>query len=351
MGEIVPSAQRMSTTVGRSRSGLLGKLLGGAPNGESPGLRVYYASDVHGSQICWGKFLRAAPFYGADVLIMGGDLTGKAIVPIEKQPTGELSARFLGEQRHAKGDEQSDQLLHSIRFNGFYPWIATPEEIKNMEADKQSQQDLFETIMADDLREWIRAADARLEGTDTRLYVMAGNDDPWSIDGVLREGKHSTFCDNQVVRVGEHEMLSCGHANMTPWRAHRDLDDGALYEHLKELAEQLENPATAIFNIHVPPYDSGLDMAVEINPGDLTPVFRSGQPHVIPVGSRAVRQLIEEYQPLLGLHGHIHEARGEARIGRTLVLNPGSEYNTGRIHGVLVTLSSDAILGHQFVSG
>ena len=49
---------------------------------ETATLQLYYASDVHGSDVCWRKFLGAGRFYGVQALIMGGDLTGKAIVPI-----------------------------------------------------------------------------------------------------------------------------------------------------------------------------------------------------------------------------------------------------------------------------
>jgi len=145
-------------------------------------------------------------------------------------------------------------------------------------------------------------------------------------------------------------MVSCAYANPTPWNSPRELDEDALYTKLRGLAEQVESPATAIFNLHVPPHNSGLDTANEMNP-DLTLVFKSGQPNPVPVGSTAVRQIIEEYQPLLALHGHIHESRGEARIGRTLCINSGSEYNSGRIHGVTVKLAPSEVVSHQFVIG
>jgi Icc-related predicted phosphoesterase len=145
-------------------------------------------------------------------------------------------------------------------------------------------------------------------------------------------------------------MISLSYANPTPWASPRELDEDALYARLRALADRLERPAAAIFNLHVPPYDSGLDRAPKLKP-DLTPVYTGGRPVPIPVGSTAVRQLIEEVQPLLALHGHIHESRGEVRIGRTLALNSGSEYNTGRLHGVVVRLGLDRVISHQFVVG
>ena len=202
----------------------------------------------------------------------------------------------------------------------------------------------------DELRRWIDLADERMADYGIDVFVMPGNDDPWSCDPVIENAAHVQACDDRIVRVGDHEMISCAYANPTPWNSPRELDEDALYARIKRMAEQLESPETAIFNLHVPPYDSGLDTANEINP-DLTVVFKSGQPNPIPVGSTAVRQLIEEYQPLLALHGHIHESRGEARIGRTLCINSGSEYNSGRIHGVTVKLAPDEVVSHQFVIG
>jgi uncharacterized protein len=170
------------------------------------------------------------------------------------------------------------------------------------------------------------------------------------VDDILAGSQGLVFCDDRIVRVGPHEMISSSFANPTPWNSPRELDEEALFERLKKLADQLEDPSRSIFNLHVPPYDSRLDIGPSLKP-DLTPRYSGGQPVMKPVGSHAVRQLIEEYQPLLALHGHIHESKGEIRIGRTLALNSGSEYNTGRLHGVVVTLGDERVVSHQFVVG
>lgn len=311
---------------------------------------IYYASDVHGSEQCWRKFLGAGRFYGVGALIMGGDLTGKAIVPIARQATGEYRATFLGEEQVARNETELEELLKAIRYNGMYPWVSTTEEIAAYAADPTARERLFDDVMLAELRRWIELADARMSEYGIETYVMAGNDDPWVCDEVIAAARHVQPCDDQVLRVGPHEMISLSYANPTPWHSPRELDEDALYARIKRLADQVEDPSSSIFNLHVPPYDSGLDRAREINE-DLTLVYKSGQPVEIPVGSTAVREVIEEYQPLVSLHGHIHESRGEARIGRTLAINSGSEYNSGRIHGVVVTLGSDTVLSHQFTIG
>jgi Icc-related predicted phosphoesterase len=313
-------------------------------------LDLYYASDVHGSEKCWRKFLGAGRFYDVQALIMGGDLTGKAIVPIERRPDGTHAAFMLGETRETRTQEELDELFGAIRFNGMYPWVASGEEIAAHRDDPVGRGELFERVMLAELQRWVDLADERMSEYGIDVYVMPGNDDPWSCDSVIEAARHVQACDGRVVRVAGHEMISCAYANPTPWNSPRELDEDALYAKLRRLAEQLEEPASAIFNLHVPPFDTGLDTANEVNP-DLTLRYVSGSPHPIPVGSHAVRQLIEEYQPALALHGHIHESRGEARIGRTLCLNTGSEYNSGFIHGAVVRLAGAAVLRHQFVVG
>jgi uncharacterized protein len=316
----------------------------------SGGFRIYYASDVHGAEQCWRKFLGAAKFYRADALIMGGDIAGKAIVPIELGSAQEFEAEFLGETYSGSTQEELEELMAAVRYNGFYPYPARVDELALYRTDPGARDELFERVMVEEAQRWMALGDQRSAETGIPIYVMAGNDDPWSFDSVLREAGRIVSAEDEVVRVGEHEMISCSYSNPTPWDSPRELPEEGLYEHLKALAESLEAPEGAIFNLHAPPFDSGLDDACEVA-DDLSLVLKGGEPVMKPVGSHAVRQIIEEYQPLLALHGHIHESRGAAKLGRTLCINPGSEYNTGRIHGVLVTLTSDEALGHQFVVG
>ena len=317
-------------------------------DGNAATVRLFYASDIHGSDLLWRKFLGAAAFYDAAAAVMGGDLLGKAIVPIERRDDGTFRVEFLGEERVVREGQELDELLAAIRFNGFYPWTAARGEIERRAADTEA---LFGDLAREEVRHWVELAEARGSSNgSSNLYVMAGNDDPWYVDEILAASPALVFCDDRVVRVANHEMVSSSYANPTPWNSPRELEEDALYDRLKRLADQLDDPRRAIFNLHVPPYDSRLDQAPDLKP-DLTPRYSGGQPVMKPVGSHAVRQLIEEVQPLLALHGHIHESKGETRIGRTLALNSGSEYNTGRLHGAVVTLGDERVVSHQFVVG
>lgn len=312
--------------------------------------KLYYASDVHGSDQCWRKFLAAAAFYGASASIMGGDLAGKAIVPIVKLSDGGFRAQIASENRTAHDEQGARELVAAARYNGFYPIVLSVEEVAGYQSDATARDELMERVILEDVRRWIGLADARVEEDGIPIYLIAGNDDPWSVDQPIGSAAHVVDAERDVSLVEGHEMISCSFANPTPWNSPRELPEDELYSRLARVATQLERPQDAIFNLHVPPYDSGLDTASLLD-DDLRPILRGGAPVDAPVGSHAVREVIEEFQPLIALHGHIHESRAAARIGRTLCLNSGSEYNTGRLHGVVVTLDDDRATRHQFVAG
>lgn len=312
--------------------------------------RLFYAGDVHGSRVCWKKFINAAAHYPADVLIMGGDLTGKGLVPIVREGDGSYSARVIGEQRVARTAEELDQMQLAITTNGMYPLIVDQDEARRLAEDAAWREEEMEKALLDELRVWVEFADERLSGPETLAYVIPGNDDPWSIDAVLGSGISVVACDESIQQIGPHEMVSLGYSNRTPWRTPRELDEEEIYERLRRLTDQLETPRRAIFNIHVPPYESSLDTAFEVD-DDLRYVMKGGRPHEVPTGSPAVRQIIEETQPLLSLHGHIHESKGVTRIGRTMAINPGSDYGSGHLDGCLVHLAPDRVVNQYLVSG
>lgn len=312
--------------------------------------RIFYAGDVHGSRVCWKKFVNAAAHYPADALVMGGDLTGKALVPIVREGDGSYRARVIGEERVARSAEELDQMQQAISTSGMYALIVDPEEARSLAGDSARRERAFEEAMLDELRLWVELADERLAGTETLAYVIPGNDDPWSVDEVLASGTHVDACDEVVRMVGPHEMISLGYSNRTPWKTPRELDEDEIYSRLKRLVDQLEAPERAIFNIHVPPWESSLDTACEVDE-DLHYVTKGGRPHEIATGSPAVRQIIEEAQPLLSLHGHIHESKGVTTIGRTVAINPGSDYGSGHLDGCLVHLAPERVVGQYLVSG
>jgi len=313
-------------------------------------LRLYYASDIHGTEVLWKKFLNAAKVYQAKVLVMGGDITGKMVIPIVHGEDGVWTATFHGRNERMETEAEVEKLERRIRGNGMYPYRTTAEEVAGIAAlPEEERERWFERVMLRAFQGWLEVADERLAGTEIRCFVMPGNDDPSSLEEVIEGAEVVESCDEKVVRFAGYQMLSLGYSNRTPWNSPRELDEDALYERIVALAEQVENQSCAVWNIHVPPHDSQLDSAAELD-ADFNMVLIGRQPHMIPVGSSAVREAIERYQPLVALHGHIHESPGATRIGRTLCLNPGSDYHTGRISGCIVNLRGDRV-NHQFVTG
>ncbi|MDQ3859414.1 MAG: metallophosphoesterase [Actinomycetota bacterium] len=314
-----------------------------------PMIRVYYASDIHGTEVLWKKFLNAPKFYDANVLVMGGDITGKVVVPLVSHDGG-VVAEVFGRTEAAVTDQEIEALEARIRGNGMYPQRMSTEEVARVSALPESEREAwFERIMLQTFAGWVALADERLEQLDVRCFVMPGNDDPPSLDVAIERGRHVEPCDGKVVEFDGYTMLSVGHSNRTPWNSPREVDEDELYARIAALAEQVPDTSRCVFNLHAPPYRSGLDTAVEVDE-ELRPVIVADQPHLIPVGSTAVREAIETFQPLAALHGHIHESRAAARIGRTICINPGSDYATGRIAGCLVNLR-DGRATYQFVDG
>lgn len=310
-------------------------------------VRIYYASDIHGSDVLWRTFLNAAQAYNVSVLIMGGDLTGKVVVPLVEQDDGFQVELFGVSQLIGRND--LEEMENRIRANGMYPHRMTPEEVSRVAGlDEDAKEAWFADVMRVTFGQWLALADDRLSA-ETRCFVMPGNDDPAGVDRAIEEAVKIEACDDRVVEFAGHKMISLGYANRTPFDSPRELDEDELFRRISRLADEAGDMSRCIFNLHVPPYNSSLDMAPALT-DNLDVIMSGSAPKMIPVGSTAVREAIERYQPLLGLHGHIHESAGATRIGRTLCINPGSDYHTGRISGCLIQLRPDKVV-HQFVAG
>jgi Icc-related predicted phosphoesterase len=312
--------------------------------------RILFATDLHGSSKCFRKFINAVPIYRADVLVLGGDLTGKAIQTIVRQPGGRWRCRFIGTEYDVEEGPDLEALERLIEDHGYYPYRAEPGEVEAREAEGRVDA-LFIDMMEARLNAWFTLADERLRPTGVPLFTMLGNDDPASLRTLLDDAPWGTHAEGKVVMLDDrHEMISWGFSNITPWHSHREQTEEQLAATLRELAGGLKDPEHAIVNVHVPPFGTQLDDAPVLD-DDLRVVQSMGQVKFAPVGSTAVRDFELETQPMLGLHGHIHESAGIRRLGRTIAINPGSDYATGALQGALVTLNDGRVAAHQLVRG
>jgi Icc-related predicted phosphoesterase len=313
-------------------------------------LAIFFATDLHGSNVCFKKFVNAGKFYGASVLILGGDVTGKMMVPIAQQEDDSYLTSFAGKDLRLKAGEEAVALEQQVSDMGFYPKVMSEEEFQELRDDPEGQEALFHELIRERLEEWIEYARPRLAEQGVKCYAAPGNDDAFFIDELLADSGAIELLEGRVVNVDGVEMLTTGWSNETPWKTERETSETELRAMIKQMIDQLERPENAIFNIHVPPHGTALDQCPKLDE-DLRPVSSGGNPVMTSAGSTAVRELIETYQPLLGLHGHIHEGRGIARIDRTVCVNPGSNYSEGVLNGSLIRLKEGEVRDVHLTQG
>jgi Icc-related predicted phosphoesterase len=314
-------------------------------------VRLFFATDIHGSERCFFKFVNAAKAYGVDAIVMGGDITGKLLVPLVDEGDGRFTADVFGQVRTARTEGELGELEKTIRQSGSYTVRLTRAEKEALDSRPEQLPDLFRRAIMVTLARWTEVARERLEPAGIPIFLSAGNDDEFYVDEVLGASPYVECPEGRIALLpGGYEMISCGWANRTPFDSARELDEDALEQRIESMAAQVENLKRAVFNIHCPPRSTSLDSAPLLDE-TLRPVVRGGAVVMAPAGAEATRRVIERHQPLLALHGHIHESRGAQKLGRTLCVNPGSEYSEGILRGVLVELNKDKIKGWQFTSG
>jgi Icc-related predicted phosphoesterase len=310
------------------------------------GIKIFFVTDIHGSNICYRKFLNALKAYKVDVGILLGDLTGKVLVPLVERAGGGWETTLMGTHTEVNTAEELAELKKTVEMLGYY-WVhQTPDEFRTHRDDSGKVDVLFKQLMLARLKEWIALADERLAGTSFKVYMAPGNDDHLEVDQVIEDSAAIVNCNNRNVMVGNHEMITFSWTNPTPWNTPREKPDEELEPMLEELVAKVQDKKNAIFNFHAPPYGFALDLAPELTKDLIQAADRK-----IHVGSRAVAKMIEGHQPLLGLHGHIHESRGVQKIRRTTIINPGSEYSEGILKGVVVVLEKDKVKDYVFTSG
>jgi Icc-related predicted phosphoesterase len=275
-------------------------------------VRLFFATDIHGSDTCWRKFLNSGKHYDADAIVLGGDMTGKALIPVVDAGDGRWYATLLENRHDLNGEDEVKEFEDAVTRRGYYPFRTTPDELRELQEDEERTGELFHKLMLGRVESWTALADERLEGSGLRCFVCPGNDDQFEVDEILARAKHVEACEG---RVEDEPQLT------------------ARIE--KVVSEVTAPPERTIFSFHCPPYGSGLDEAPELTE-DMRLKHAGRAP--VPLGSTAVRDAIEKHQPTLSLHGHIHESRGNARIGRTLCINPGSSYEQGELLGAVVDL-------------
>lgn len=318
--------------------------------------RLFYASDIHGSEPTYRKFLTASRFYEVDALVFGGDLMGKLLIPVVRDAGNSWRARLQGQDCHLTSREEFAQFADKLATLGYYSFECDPEEYLWYEGNQDRIDQKFDQLAKERLAGWVELAEERLAGTHVRVYLCGGNDDTEKVLTALDETAEDRVvnCENRIVPLDDdHVMATVGYSTPTPWETPREKTDEELADLIKHVITDISDPSRAVFNFHCPPLNSGLDTCLKLDASvwPPTPVIDRGQPVYYGAGSQAVADALQQYQPTLGLHGHIHEARGATKYGRTPALNPGSEYGEGILRGVIVAIRAGGVVGYQFTSG
>jgi Icc-related predicted phosphoesterase len=322
---------------------------------KEPLVTIFYVTDLHGSQVAFRKFLNAAQAYGVDALICGGDVAGKQMYPIVPDQTGVKTVELDGRSVRLESAEALAEAKANIGSRGGYDVELSREHANALAGDESGRDALFTRLVQERLTEWIAVAEERLAGTEIKVYVTGGNDDSVAMLQPLVDAGSETVVasEDRVVDVCGYPMVSLGWSNRTPWDTPRETEEERLAEMLAETVRRLPDYERAIFNFHVPPKDSSLDTCAVLDTSKWPPepIFVGGEPQTFGAGSTSVDAVIRDRQPLLGLHGHIHESAGVKRIGRTTCVNPGSDYTDGTLRGAVIALRADNVKGVQRTTG
>jgi uncharacterized protein len=299
--------------------------------------RIIFATDIHASNSCFNLFLRAGVSFKADVLIIGGDVTGKRLVPIVfNQSAGTYSVKYKGENVRLATRNEAECFALSVANDGNYGLVCDEETFSRLTTDQRYYNSCFTALIEKRLTEWASIADERLRNYDCRFFFNAGNDDIFSIDPIIDQSEVMIRPEGKVVELDEHlSMISTGFANQTPFNCPRDIPEETLKGKIEEMASSISDFSRCIFNFHCPPHGTVLDRAPKLDE-TLRPVMTGFGVEECSVGSTAVRDTIIKYQPCLSLHGHIHESPGTTKLGRTLCINPGSEYSEHVLRAVIL---------------
>jgi uncharacterized protein len=309
-------------------------------------IRILFATDLHGADVVFRKFLNAVGVYEADVAVLGGDLTGKSIVPVVETARGHV-ASVRGTEEVATTDEELGRIVKLIRDTGQYP--VTMSEAEEAELQREAIDELFVEACHGQVRDWMERAAERLEPAGIPVYVTGGNDDYFSIEEILDEAPYIENAEGQVLEVDPGlQMISTGYGNLTPWRCPRDISEEELAGKIEAMASQLSEPRKSIFNLHVPPLGTGLDLCPKLDTSVYPPRPVAGE--VAAVGSTAVREALERYEPTLSLHGHIHEAAGVRELRSTTAVNPGSEYAQGVLRSAVIDIREGRVDSAQLLT-
>lgn len=314
-------------------------------------MRIFFSVDAHGSMEIWRKWIRAHEVYKVDVMMLCGDLTGKALVPLVKQDDGYFTDYF-GTKQILRTEEEVAKVEAILAGSGLYPFRTTWDEVRELQRNPQKVEELMKENILDRMDKWMKLLLEKVDLKRVKVLVMPGNDDIHEVDEIIKsyEDEGVIYPLDKVVEINGFEVISYDYVNPTPWETPREAPENKIRKDIDRLVSKISDPSKAIFNFHCPPYGTRLDLAPELD-RNLRPVIRGGRVNMIHVGSKAVREAEIEYRPLMGLHGHIHESCAADVLNGVPIFNPGSEYSEGILRVFVIELSHNGLEKYWRVEG
>ncbi|ETI68973.1 metallophosphoesterase family protein [Neobacillus vireti] len=310
-------------------------------------MKIFYAGDLHGGETAFRKFTNAGKFYIADLVIYGGDFTGKMVVPIVEK-SGIYTCRYYGSTVKVKKVNELPDLERNLRDAGFYPYLVSEKELNQL--NESDAERIIKEKQIEVFRQWIEMADERFKAAEIPCIMIPGSVDDFYLDEFLNAGSFVQNGDEKIIEIDGFEILSIGGGKPSVFKYPREYSEEELAKKIENAAKQVKDMNKCIFNIHIPPYDTDLDQGT-LYDEELKPVLDGDSLATAPIGSKAVRDAIEKYQPMLSLHGHVHESRGVTTLGRTICINAGTDYDQGLLRGALVDVSADGNVSYTLTAG
>ena len=311
-------------------------------------LKLLLVSDLHGSETAYRKLANAVKYYKVDAVVFAGDLAGKVLVPVIKIGDS-YKIPLISEDKLFKGSEAEGK-IKELRGSGYHVRVVTEEEYERMKSDKDYLDKVLNETLTNDIVEYLNIIDERYRQQGVKMYLIPGNDDPIDVINGVNSRQWGSIIpfDENIVNLNSHILVGFGYSNITPWNTHRELSEEEMYERLSRLMNKLDNSeySKTILVVHAPPYGTVIDQAPMLT-SDLRVVRRGGEVVLTHVGSTSVKRIIEEYKPLMGLHGHIHESGGVDAIKvngvKIPIFNAGSEYQFGVLRGIIISIDGNKV--------
>ena len=300
--------------------------------------KILIVSDLHGSNACFKKCVAMVKETSPNVLVVAGDFLGKSIAKFRRNDDGSTEYFPRKGARQILTEDVFVKLKNSWSDSGVYP-----VEVTEL-GDESTDEELQTSAGIRRLTQWLDYGHQAFP--DLQVVAIPGNDDPDALVEVLQTHPWVKNVDGRIVCIHGYEFLGLGYSNETPWETPRELTEEEIAEKLKELSGKVTNPRRTIAVVHIPPRDSNLDLAPNLErlPDGTLQITGTGYSAC---GSSAVRQFIETFSPLLLICGHCHSSGGVARIDHTLCVNPGSTFQRGLLLARVVVLDGETIVGEQ----